>query len=191
MDHLRHERGFRCRHGAFPRQHDLTDDLPRRYEWVDRLGSRPSGRWRDRRLDQWARDICGPSGAGAARAKLWRVASRSTQPEYRATRLPGDDTPPDAHAGHCADGGDRSDSPPPRPLAAQREVLQRRWTHDRWAGLNVRLRGGDWRLVNPPAGTGCCVAAQAPAGGVAEGARCSIESRIEIRDEHPRRIERG
>jgi P-type Cu2+ transporter len=32
-----------------------------------------------------------------------------------------------------------------------------------------------WVLASP--GTGCCVAAQAPAGGVAEGARCSIESR--------------
>ena len=119
-------------------------------EWVDRLGFRPSDRWRGRRPAQWARDVCGPPGAGAARATLWRVASRSTQPEYRATRLPGDDTPPDAHAGHCADGGDLSDSPHPRPLAAQREVHQRRWIHDRLAELNVRLRGGDRRLVTPP-----------------------------------------
>ena len=59
-------------------------------------------------------------------------------------------------------------------FAAQREALQRRWIHDRLAELNVRLRGGDRRLVNPPADTRCCVAAQAPAGDVAERARRPI-----------------
>ena len=52
----------------------------------DRLGFRHWDWRRGRRPARGGRDVCGPPGAGAARATLWRVASRSTQPAYSAVR---------------------------------------------------------------------------------------------------------
>ena len=132
---------------------------------------------RGRRPVLGARDICEAAGAGRARATLWRVASRSNQPASRAARLRGDEGPPDKLAAHCAAADRLRVHHHSRQLADQRPVLQRYQVvaPDRLHGLLDRPHRGRQSLVAAPLGATGPAAAQAPAGGVAEGARRSVE----------------
>ena len=145
----------------------------------DRLGFRHWDCRRGRRPARGGRDVCGPPGAGAARATLWRVASRSTQPAYRAAR----DRATIAREtlvsvllwGIC----------PMAILLLGYRINDKSISDDGYMLVSlifmcVVWSGGERRLGSPPPVQRDGVAAQAPAGGVAEGARCSVDSRLEM-----------
>ena len=108
-------------------------DLPRRHECADRLGSRHSGRRRGRRPAlgarcMWAtgRRRCA-SNALASRFEINSTGSIA-QLDYRATKAP-----PDDMLVIVLLGGICAIAIILARLADQREVLQRRWLHDRLA----------------------------------------------------------
>ena len=144
----------------------------------DRLGLRPSDRRRGRRPARGGRDVCGPParrrGASNALASRFEINSTgvSRSSTIRAT-IARETLVSVLLGGIC----------PTAILLLIHRINEKSISDDGYmlvsADLHPRLVGGEQRLVNPPPGTGC-VAAQAPAGGVAEGARCSVDSRLEM-----------
>jgi hypothetical protein len=64
----------------------LRQDHHRERQKRDRVGLRRWGRWRGGRHNRGARGVCAPPVSAGARAALWRLASGSPAPSYRAAR---------------------------------------------------------------------------------------------------------